>query len=93
MGSRRYRRVDGIARRDVGGELLLFDPRDDSMHVLNPTAAFLWEQLVSELTIDELVDSLRLAFEVGPEHDLAPDVERMLSELSGRGLVAEERGE
>ena len=90
MGARRFRRVDGIVRRDVGGELLLFDPRDDSLHVLNPTGAFLWEQLDAVRSTDDLATSLREAFDVALGHDLTPEVERMLTDLSGRGLLTEE---
>ena len=92
MPAPRYRRNPQLIRRDAGSELMLFDPRDDSLHVLNPAGAVLWEALVQPCGIDQLVQVLTEAFEVAPEDDVRGDVTRALGELEAHRLVVREPG-
>lgn len=86
----RLRRADGILRREVGAEVMLFDPRSESLHVLNRTAAFVWDRLADQPTAGELVAALGERYEVGAGADVEGDVARVIAELRGNGLVVEE---
>lgn len=85
--SRRFRRAARIVRREVGGEILLFDPRNDSLHVLNPTAGQVWDALDAACTLPELETSLRAGFEVEPGANVRGDIEKLLLDLEAQGLV------
>lgn len=65
-----YVRADDVKEKPVGGELALYVGANRSIHVLNPTARFIWESLREPLTFDELV------FVLGEAFDAAPDVLR-----------------
>lgn len=89
MSELRIRRRSEIVRREVGNEVLLFDPRDDSLHVLNATAAVLWERLDGVRSLAELTAHLRDSFAVDAEADVEADVRRIVRELRQRDLVIE----
>ena len=74
-------------RREVGPEVLLFDPRNDSLHVLNATAAVVWDWLEESRSQADLTAHLREVFEVEMEADVETDVGRIVVELCERDLV------
>lgn len=57
-------RSDSVKEKAVGGELALYVGTHRSIHVLNPTARFIWESLREPLTFDELLFVLTEAFDV-----------------------------
>lgn len=66
-------RSDNVKEKNVGSELALYVGAQRSIHVLNPTARFIWESLREPLTFDELLFVMTEAFEVDQEvlrHDL-----------------------
>jgi hypothetical protein len=65
-----YVRADDVKEKHVGGELALYVGAHRAIHVLNPTARFIWESLSEPLTFDELL------FVMGEAFDAAPDVLR-----------------
>ena len=84
-----FRRTPGIIRREVGSDVLLLDPRDESLHVLNTTAAVVWDLLVGPRSAEELVADLAQRFEVAPGDAVARDITHLLESLVARGLVRE----
>ena len=87
MSSVRFQRRDGLVRRQVGPDLLVFDPATDELHVLNPTCAVLWDELDEPRTTAELTSALERSFDIDPAADVAADVARIIEDLEGRGLV------
>jgi hypothetical protein len=51
-------RADHLAERLVDGELILYDPARQRVHVLNPTAAFTWRLCDGEHTDGDIVAAL-----------------------------------
>ena len=88
----RYQRTSGIVRREVGADVLLLDPSNDALHVLNTAAAFVWDELAASASIAELAVALNEAFEVDDAADLTVDLRRVLADLTQRGLIAESDG-
>jgi len=51
-------RTAGVLSRRVADEIVVYDAEDDSAHLLNPTAAWIWERADGTRTVAELADSL-----------------------------------
>jgi hypothetical protein len=80
-----------IARSDVtlqrvGREAILHDSKNGKAHVINGSAAQLWE-LCDGRPIDELVADFGAVFGRGPDV-VAEDVKRTLASFEGLGLIA-----
>lgn len=54
----RPQRAARVAERLVDGELVLYDPLHQRVHVLNPTAALTWRLCDGQHTAVELVEAL-----------------------------------
>ena len=86
MAETYQRRLD-VAEQQVGGERMIFDESADRVHVLNGSAAFIWDCLKSPLTVPQVEERLRSEYEVTPGIDLSITITRTLSELQKKGLV------
>ena len=76
----------------TGGEALLIDELNGSVHVVNHTAAQLWELCDGGPTLEQLVGALARAYEVSDE-TVREDVERMIETFRALGLLAEDATE
>ena len=86
---RRYcRRTTALAARDMDDEVLLLDMHSNRIHQLNPTASFIWRQLVAPVSVEEVAASLVRAFQIGPEV-AARDAADALERLKGLDLILE----
>jgi pyrroloquinoline quinone biosynthesis protein D len=79
------RRVD-IVLQDVGGEAILIDPRTDEAHVLNGSAARLWQLCDGERTLDQLAAEFGAIYDLSAA-DVADDVREVLAELAKLKLI------
>jgi len=76
-----------LIRKDLRGQTFLYDPRVEVVHVLNPTAALVWDLCTGEHTPADMEMALRQRFRVAPQHDVAADVQRTLDTFAARGLL------
>ncbi len=77
-------RIDGVAVRTVGDELVVYDPKTTSTHVLNPVAAAVFGAADGVRTRGELGFNASLAM----GEPVSPDqVDRALSDLCNSGLI------
>jgi hypothetical protein len=82
-------RQEGVAWKDVDGEVVALDERAAVYLAANPAGALLWRALAGGATRDELVGELVAAF--GIERDRASaDTEEFLAQLNERGLLSAE---
>ena len=82
----RWRRDAELPFQQLDEELIVVDPKSREVHLLNETAARIWELLAAPRSLDELADTL------GDEYDADDDelrtaISECLSGLSGKGLV------
>lgn len=84
--TQRYRRSPSTRFRKVFEEGLLLDQEVARLHVLNPTAAFLWDLLAQPRTRDELLDALLDEFDVDPE-TARRDIREFLDHAVAAGLL------
>ncbi len=64
-----WRRVAGLPFQTMDEEMIVVDPAQRQVHLLNETAGRVWELCASPRTIDELVAELGEEYEV-PEDEL-----------------------
>ena len=80
-------RRDDIATQLIGGDTVLTDPRSRQTHVINASAAWVWEQLDGHSTTDTIAG--RLADRYGiPVERAREDVERITTSFDQLGLLA-----
>lgn len=72
----------------VDGSLVVFNEADRRLHVLNESAAAVWERLAVPTTIGELTSDIASRFAVAP-NTIRADVERMIDRFVADGLVGE----
>lgn len=56
--SERNAPTSSLIVQETGDELLLYDQDNDQVHLLNPTARFIWERLQQKMRIDEIAHAL-----------------------------------
>ena len=83
-------RNSDILLQEAGEETLLYSPEGRAVHVLNPTARFVWDRCDGQHSIHDLAQALREQFAVAPEHDVEGDVRRTVRTFAEKGLLLEQ---
>jgi hypothetical protein len=79
-------RHDGVAWKDVDGEIVALDEHAAVYLAANPAGAVVWRSLAQGATREQL--AVELAREFGIDADRAnADVDAFLADLGGRGLL------
>jgi hypothetical protein len=79
------RRMEVVLRRS-GGETILYDTAHDSVHLVNDTAAAIWELCDGETQKDEIVVAICQLTGMLPDI-VEEDVDRLMQEFVDAGLV------
>ncbi len=89
MENRKFNIKQGYVAREVAGEYLAV-PVDSSVGsnivVLNEVSKFLWDELKTEKTFDELLDAMLGNYDVSKE-EAEVDLKEFLMQLIENGLV------
>jgi hypothetical protein len=85
-GHARPTRRPGIVLRRSGGETILYDSTNERVHLVNDTAAAIWELCDGETQKDEIVVAICQLTGMLPEI-VEEDVDRLLQEFVDAGLV------
>jgi hypothetical protein len=75
-----------VASVELDGETVILDEREDSLHLLNPTAATIWRCLDGAGTVGELISDLSEAFGSDPQ-TIRHDVSALLADFAAQGLI------
>ena len=86
--SARPRQNPDVVLETAGRDTLLYDPRTDSVHALNPAARQVWDLCDGEHTPSDMAAHLRARFSAGPEHDVDADVQGALALFVREGLIS-----
>jgi len=87
-----YSRNPMAAWTEFEDKTFVISAEDSTLHELNATGAFIWQQMESKLTKKELAERVASEFDVTPEQVLA-DVDDFISALVNKNLVRKETGE
>lgn len=82
----RPRPVQGIAAREIGGEAVLIDTRENVVRLLNHSASRIWALANGERTEREIAAQLALEFEVGAQ-EAEGSVRRFVDEMVAKKLL------
>ncbi len=88
----RFRHVDGLDERVVGGDMFLVDPDGEAIYHLNGLGTGLWRLLDGSYGLDDAVSVLRDAFPTVDRKSIEGDVARLIADLTDRGLLVEQSG-
>lgn len=81
-----FRRVPDVLFRRIGSEVVLARVDGEDLESLSETAGAVWSLLDEPRSVDELATALRASY--GSDRArIARDVEALLDELVGRGVV------
>jgi len=75
-----------VAFVEIDGEGVVYDPRCQKTHLLNPTAVLVWRLLDGATSIEELIMQLSEIFAADPQV-VQDDVRRLVSELEREELL------
>ena len=76
----------GVVETEVDDSVALFQPESGQVFVLNVTAADVWRLSDGDLTLDEIVDALAVAYGKAPEA-IHADVSATVDRLRNDGLL------
>ncbi len=89
MENRKYSVKQGYVAREIAGEYIAV-PVDSScgtsIVVLNPVSKFIWDELKTEKTFDELLDAILNNYTVSKQ-EAEQDLKEFLMQLVDNGLV------
>jgi hypothetical protein len=78
----------GLEMRDVGDEVLVYDHRNDKVHVFNRTAGHVLRLCDGARSTQEIANALRAAYS-GVSQTVDDDVSLLLTRLAQEQLLAE----
>ena len=76
-----------ILHSKIDEEVILMSIEADSYFGLDPIASRIWELLEQPLSVEELVEKLMEEYEVDAD-TCQQDVQALLEDMQGRGLIA-----
>jgi hypothetical protein len=87
MGTDRPLKRDDVVCRDMGAETLLYDAEAEAIHVLNPTALFIWNLCDGNHSFRDMKRKLVAAFSLTAERDVLADVQRTVDTFARNNLL------
>ena len=75
-----------VNARSVDLEMVVLDRQNGSIHQLNQTASFVWEECDGESTLEEIAKRMTEAFEVDFSTAMS-DVRKVIQQLNDIGLL------
>ena len=89
MENKKYSIKQGYVVREIAGEFIAV-PVDSScgtnIIILNPVSKFLWDELKTEKSFDELLDAMLKNYSV-PKEEAESDLKEFLMQLVGNNLL------
>ncbi|MCP4339758.1 MAG: PqqD family protein [Desulfobulbaceae bacterium] len=76
-----------IVERSIENSQLLVNPQTDSIFHLNQMGAAIWRLLEQPITVDEIVQTVQVAFPENPENMINSDVEKIVRQFIEKNLI------
>ncbi len=77
-----------LIARNVGSEMMVYDPEHDEIHILNPSACLIYKLHEEGKTVAEIEEEMRSRFDVDKHADIAGDILRCIESLKKKELTA-----
>jgi hypothetical protein len=82
----RFERVAELPFNKLGEQILVVVAKTREVHLLNESAARIWELLETPATLDGLMETLQDEFDLDPG-TVGEEVRTVVTEMMGKGLV------
>ena len=79
-------RVD-LRSVDLGSEILIYDERNDAVHLLNATARRIWQLCDGAHEVSDIVDEIGRLFPHVGATQVSDDVQRTLEQLTEKKII------
>lgn len=80
-------RKDGILSRQLGEEWILYDTRNETVHVINHMAEFVWRMCDGSHDLLAIENSIRQAYEVPENKNVRKDLEKIMQQFADLGVL------
>ena len=80
------RRVGRVVQHEIDGEIVLYDPKRNRVHTLNPTAAVVWQLCDGSRTADQLAEDMAILYDMDPSV-IKRDLSQVLGEFEKSHLL------
>jgi methyltransferase-like protein len=87
MDTKRPLQKDGILSRKLDDEWLLYNTGEESIHVINSMAEFVWRMCDGTHDLDDIENRVRDAYLVSDETNLRQDVEEIIQNFEDLGIL------
>ena len=74
--------------KELGSDLMVYDPEQEEVHILNASARLIHSLYKEGRDLDEIEQVIHETFDVEHQHDIAALVRVCLAELEGKGLIS-----
>ena len=80
-------RKQDVTAQQLGNELILYDTRKKTTHVLNSTARRVWELCDGNHTVQDMERALMTSFSIPDGQDIANDIHQVVKTFVEKGLL------
>ena len=81
-----WRRTQSAVETVVSGDIGLYDPRSETVVLLNQTASDVWRLSDGDLSVGDLAEALASSYQVEVE-SIREQVSEVIADLASRGLL------
>lgn len=83
-----YKKKEGTSSRKLGNDLMLYDQKNDKVHVLNETGALIWELLDGKNSLFDIENIFTRKFPSTAQEEFTKDIHEVIEKLLSEGLIA-----
>ena len=87
MDSAKLLQKKRIQSRKVGDEWILYDPENESVHVINSTAEFVWRLCDGSNTLGDIEKQMHESFQVPEGSDVKKALHEIVQRFTKLGLL------
>ena len=80
-------RRDDVKARKLGSEWMLYDDRSGSVHIINETAAKVWELCDGTRTVEEMAAALAEQYRTPPDANVPQDVAAVIESFAEKDVL------
>ncbi len=79
-----------LSVRPAGGDVLVRDAANGTVHFLNPTAAVVWDCCDGQTAVSACAARIRASFAIKPDTDLTADIREIVQGFERLGLLTKD---
>jgi hypothetical protein len=77
-----------VITKELDSELMVYDPDQDAVHVLNATALLVYRLYNQGKEPAEIAHEIEQRFAIGQERDIVAEIRECIAELQSKGLLS-----